>query len=338
MDKEQLNDIIKVYKLLGLINQDIDLDSFIYKYNHPREYLFSLNLHDIIEIIIIFILIAVLLGSALVFIGIRKQWILTKTNLRDEIKQQKLKIDEQNRTIMAQSKMTAIGEMISNIAHQWRQPLNIISLNTSKLETAILLNIKISNEDISHISESINQQSQYLSNTIDDFRNYFSADADSMELFKLTEVIENLDGLTKDMFHHNNIEAVAGVGDCSIIQNKSLLVQALLNIYNNAKDVIIDNKIKHKYFFINVQCNKNNIVIKLKDSGGGVDEKTITKIFEPYYTTKEQSKGTGLGLYITYEIVTKHLFGTIEVENKDYVYKNKKLMGAEFTITLPMIS
>lgn len=123
--------------------------------------------------------------------------------------------------------------------------------------------------------------------------------------------------------------------DCIITHNESLLIQALLNIYNNAKDAIKENAVIYKYFFVDVQCNKNAVVITLKDSGGGIDEDIIEKIFEPYYTTKHQSNGTGLGLYITYGIVSEHLRGTIEVHNTDYNYLNYELSGAEFIITIP---
>lgn len=336
LSKEQLKDIVKVYKLLGLIDKDIDLESFIYKYNHPKEFFFSLSYDDIFHIIIIFLFLFVLSASALLFISLRIKWLHTKRYLNNQIQEQKQKIEKQNRTIMAQAKMTAVGDMLSNIAHQWRQPLNIITLNITKLETAMLFSNKINNEEITKVTQAINEQSQYLSSTIDDFRNYFVSRSDMLELFKISDVIENLDRLTKDIFTHNNIEKIETVDECSIKQNKSLLIQALLNIYNNSKDAIIQDDIQYKYFFVEVTCSDNNAIIKLKDSAGGIDDNVISKIFDPYYTTKQEIKGTGLGLYITYEIITKHFNGSIEVHNTDYSYMGHELSGAEFIITIPI--
>ena len=337
LDKDQLKEIVNVYKVLGLVNKDIDFESFIYEHNHPTEFAFSLSYDDIFHIVLLFIVLLLVSGASLLFISLRKQWLITKNNLNNKIEEQRNKIDEQHRTIIAQSKISAVGDMLSNIAHQWRQPLNIITLNTAKLETAILLNNEIKNEDIIDISEAINKQSLYLSNTIDDFRNYFNSDIDSVATFELSSAIESVNGLTKDMFNHNNIETVITLEDCSITHNQSLLVQALLNIINNAKDALIENKVEHKFFFIDVLKKKNNIVIKLKDNAGGIDKKVITQIFDPYYTTKHKTQGTGLGLYITYEIITKHFNGSIEVNNRIYTCMNEKYKGAEFTIIIPSV-
>ncbi|MCK4974774.1 MAG: HAMP domain-containing histidine kinase, partial [Sulfurimonas sp.] len=289
-------------------------------------------------IVLTIILLLVIVGSILLFIGLRKQWLHTQSNLNEKIEQQKSKIDEQNRVIMAQSKITAVGEMLNNIAHQWRQPLNIISLNTVKLEASLLLGDTPKNEDIHKISEEINRQSQYLSNTIDDFRNYFNSDMEKITKFDIRDTIKKINELTKDSFHKNFIETIITTENCIITHNENLLIQAILNICNNASDAIVQSKEKDKYLFINVQCSADAVIISIKDSGGGVDENVITKIFEPYYSTKKESKGTGLGLYITYEIITKHLNGTIEVYNRDYSYNNQKLRGAEFIITISTIS
>ncbi|MCK4737583.1 MAG: ABC transporter substrate-binding protein [Sulfurimonas sp.] len=338
LDKDYLEEIVNVYKVLGLIKNNIDFDTFIYEYNHPKEFALLLGYDDIFHILLTIILLLVIIGSILLFISLRKQWLHTQSNLKQKIDQQKYKIDEQNRVIMAQSKITAVGEMLNNIAHQWRQPLNIISLNTVKLETSSLLGDTIKNEDIRKISEEINRQSQYLSNTIDDFRNYFNSDVEKITQFDIMDTIKKVNELTKDSFHKNFIETVITTENCIITHNENLLIQAILNICNNASDAIIQSKAKYRYLFIDVQNRTDAVVISIKDSGGGIDENIITKIFEPYYSTKEQSKGTGLGLYITYEIITKHLNGTIEAQNRDYNYNDQKLRGAEFIITISTIS
>jgi signal transduction histidine kinase len=330
-----LNDIIKTYKVLGLVTKDIDINSFVYEYNHPTEIAFTLNYDEIFHISIISLLAIVVLSFGTLFIGFRKRWLLTKTYLKEQIENQKEEIDKQNRIIIVQSKIVAIGEMLSNIAHQWRQPLNIISLNTVKIETSILLGKTMKNEELRQISEEINLQSQYLSQTIDDFRNYFNSNIENHALFNLKDAIRKVNELSKDVFKNNHIEIIISTEDCQVVQNESLLIQALLNICNNAKDAIVENSSMKKYFFIDAQCEKNSVVITLKDSGGGISKDVIEKIFEPYYTTKHQSKGTGLGLYITYGIITEHFHGTITVENVSYDYMDFKLSGAKFVITIP---
>lgn len=335
LDKNQLADIVKVYKLLGLVTKDIDIDTFIYEHNHPREVAFTLNYDDIFHIVLISILVLVSLSFSILFIVLQKKWLITKSYLNEEIVQQKEEIDKQNRVIIVQSKIAAIGEMLSNIAHQWRQPLNVISLSIAKIETSILLNDEMKKEDFLQLGDEINKQVQYLSQTIDDFRNYFNSGIDTIAPFSLQDAVRKVNELIKESFKNNHIEIVMTDKDCIITHNESLLIQALLNIYNNAKDAIKENAVIYKYFFVDVQCNKNAVVITLKDSGGGIDEDIIEKIFEPYYTTKHQSNGTGLGLYITYGIVSEHLRGTIEVHNTHYNYLNYELSGAEFIITIP---
>lgn len=335
MDRNQLEDMVKVYKVLGFITSDIDLNAFIYEYNHPKEVAFKLNYDEIIYIGIISVFAMITLGLMALFISLRNQWLMTQSHLKEKIAAQKEEIDTQNRVILSQSKIAAVGEMLANIAHQWRQPLNIISLNTTKMETSILLGGKIKNEEIRQISEEINRQSQYLSDTIDDFRNYFNSDMERMAPFDLKDAITKVTELTKDSFNNYFIEVVVTAKACTITHNESLFVQALLNIYNNARDAIIQSGTRPRCFFVDLHCSADNAVISLKDSGGGIDRDVMPKIFEPYYTTKHLSQGTGLGLYITYEIVTKHLDGTIEAHNRSYDYKGDHLKGAEFIITIP---
>jgi signal transduction histidine kinase len=338
MDRNQLEDMVKVYKVLGFITKDIDTDSFVYEYNHPKEMTFRLNYDDILYLGIIAVFAMITLGLLALFISLRNQWLMTQSHLKAKIAAQKEEIDTQNRVILSQSKIAAVGEMLANIAHQWRQPLNIISLNTTKMETSILFGGEINKDDIRQISEEINRQSQYLSDTIDDFRNYFNSDTERIAPFNLKDAITKVTELTKDSFNNYFIDSVVTVYDCAITHNESLFVQALLNIYNNARDAIIQSGTGPRYFFVELHCNGDNAVISIKDSGGGIDKEVMPRIFEPYYTTKHLSQGTGLGLYITYEIVTKHLNGTLEVYNRSYQYKGRHLKGAEFIITIPRAS
>ncbi|MDD2356756.1 MAG: ABC transporter substrate-binding protein [Thiovulaceae bacterium] len=336
LNKDQLSDIVKVYKVFGMTSKDLDYDSFIYEYNHPKELAFKLYYKDIVYIVFIFILAIVSFIFILLFISLKKKWIHTKNQLKQIIAHQKEEIDNQNRVIMIQSKIAALGEMLSNIAHQWRQPLNIISLYTAKLETSLLFGASIQKEDILKISNDINIQAQYLSQTIDDFKNYFSSDMESSAHFYIADAIDRVHELIKESFKSNNISIVLSTQDCRVLSNENLLIQALLNIYNNAKDAMVEKQEKDRYLFVDIKCNAKELMITLKDSGGGIKEEILEKIFEPYFTTKHKSKGTGLGLYITYIIITQHLHGTISARTREYNYMNIRLIGAEFVITLPI--
>ncbi len=339
LDKNRLHDIIKIYQVLGLATKNIDLDSFIYEHNHPKKFFFSLEYDELFYIPVIIVLLLIGLASIIIFVSLERQWLHTQNDLNQEIEKQKEKIEKQNKLIIAQSKLAAVGEMLSNIAHQWRQPLNIITLNTVKMETAALLGKTFNDKELLCVTEEINRQAQYLSQTIDDFRSYFNADTQNVAPFNLKETVQKTTDLAKDLFSSHFIEAVITVDDCVIEHNESLFIQALINIYNNAIDAIAQKKPAHRYFFVNLQQhNDQKIVLSFKDSGGGIDKDVIDKIFEPYYSTKHSSKGTGLGLYITYEIITKHLNGTLEVRNANYSYKGQRLKGAEFILTLPPCS
>ncbi|MFT7004643.1 MAG: signal transduction histidine kinase [Sulfurimonas sp.] len=335
MDVKQLKEMMSVYSILGYEIKKVDLDSFIYEGNHPKGINFLIAYDDIYHILIITILSVASLIFGILYISLKREWLLTKSDLNKKIISQKEEIESQNRLIMEQSKIAAIGAMLSNIAHQWRQPLNIISLHTVRMETSILLDQDIEKEEILEISQDINRQSQYLSKTIDDFRNYFNSNINEVSTFNIKDTISKVNELTKDTFNANYIKRIVEIKECIITQNESLIIQALVNIYNNAKDAMLNNTQSQKYFFIEVKCNTKNVVITIKDSGGGIDESIIENIFEPYFTTKDVDQGTGLGLFITYKIFTKHLKGSIEVHNEEYEYDSQKLRGAVFVITIP---
>ncbi|MBU0631369.1 ABC transporter substrate-binding protein [bacterium] len=335
LDKGQLSDIVKVYKVLGIVTKDVDLDKFIYADNHPKELAFKLNYKDIWFLVAIFVLLLISLNLMLLFVSFRNKWIHTKSHLKATIEEQKEEINKQNKIILVQSKIAAIGEMLSNIAHQWRQPLNVISLSTAKIETSLLFGHEIKKEDFLKISNDINLQAQYLSQTIDDFRNYFNSNTEDFVSFNIKDTVKKLNELTKEIFRSSNIEVITNVDDCLVTENENLLIQSVLNIYNNARDAIVENNSAYRYFFVDVTSTDEGIEIRLKDSGGGIDTDVVENIFEPYFTTKHKSKGTGLGLYITYTIITQHLHGTISAHNVEYRYKGHTLLGAEFIITLP---
>ena len=258
---------------------------------------------------------------------------------KKEAEEQKKEIEKQNKIIMIQAKVAAVGEMIGNIAHQWRQPLSAITAGMAHIQLATELDKKMSNEEVLQIVKKVNSQCQYLSSTIEDFRDFFEADSTNISKFDLKEELEKTRDLVKDSFENNFIKIVFDTRTCIIVNNKNTFVQSLINLFNNTKDAIISNNIsvEDRYLFITMKKNEKEVILSFKDSGGGIKEDVIDKIFEPYFTTKHQSKGTGLGLYMTHKIITHHLRGSIIVENSEYEYNGKKLKGANFIITLPIV-
>lgn len=235
--------------------------------------------------------------------------------------------------IQEQAKLISMGEMIGNIAHQWRQPLNVISMSASSL---ILKTLKknISEEDIQKFSNTIVKQTNYLSNTIDNFRNFIKGDRRYLNI-SIKEVIRETLSLVGATLESNYIVLITDLDDDMFITgNKSELSQALINIINNAKDSMIDNEEgNEKLLFISTKkLDDNTIELKIVDSGGGIESGIIDRIFEPYFTTKHQSVGTGIGLSMVEQIIRERHKGTITVHNEEYRYNNKHYKGACFNI------
>lgn len=247
---------------------------------------------------------------------------------------------KQDKLILQQSRTAAIGEMLENIAHQWRQPLSIISTSATGLKFLLEMDPeeKVPKNRVLNVLEDINNYTQYLSNTIEDFRSFFKGDMTKIERFNIKNTLEKIANLTKDSFMHNFITLVDETPDENIFieNNENILTQALINIYNNAKDALVEYvKDKDKYFFISVEIKEDTLYLHFRDNAGGISKNIMKQIFDPYFTTKHESIGTGLGLYMTYQIITKQIKGSIEVHNVNFEYNNKTYKGAEFIIGLP---
>ena len=246
-------------------------------------------------------------------------------------------IKQRDKLLFQQSKMAAMGEMIGNIAHQWRQPLSVISTIATGLKFQIEFDTFDKKEAMNDL-DSLNNTVQYLSKTIDDFRNFFKSNKFKTE-FNLSEAIQKDVNLLSATFKNNFIRIGLELDNSLEISGyRSELTQAILNILNNAKDALIENDVNEddRVVLIRSYKKQNAAVIEIVDSGGGINEQIVDKIFEPYFTTKHQSQGTGIGLYMTYEIVVKNFGGHIVVKNKEFIYENKPYFGAIFRILLPM--
>ena len=256
------------------------------------------------------------------------------TDITEQVRaEEELKFNEQ--IILQQSKMAAMGEMLENIAHQWRQPLNIIGLNITRLETDKLFG-KQSDEVFTNTVHNINEQIHYMSNTIDDFRKFFKQEKKE-ELFELDEAMNATLTLIETKIKSKQIILVKDIDQVTVFGFRNALIQVFINILNNAIFQLETLDIStHRLLFINIKKRADKIMISVKDSGGGIDLTVEDKLFEPYFTTKHKSIGTGIGLYMSYEIIVKHFGGSITAHNREFEHEGEHYTGAEFTIEFPL--
>jgi signal transduction histidine kinase len=268
-------------------------------------------------------------------------------NLEKKVQEQVERLRLSDQILFQQSKMASMGEMIANIAHQWRQPLSAISASSVLLKTKFASDSfdfstpKGINTCKSYVDDKLNDIENYvttLSTTIDDFRSFFKPQKE-MNKFNLTQIIQKSIKLLTANFKDSKIHIIHKLEDIKIVGLENELSQVLINILNNAKDVLVQDEIsEEKLIFITSKKEDNFAKISIKDSGGGIKEDIMEKIFEPYFTTKHQTQGTGIGLYMTKEIIEKHMNGVIEVHNVSYSYSNRDYNGAEFIIKIPLLA
>jgi len=230
--------------------------------------------------------------------------------------------------LVIQSRYAAVGEMLSMIAHQWRQPLSVISMSVNNVLVDIELD-EFNEEELINNSHTILNQTEYLSNTIEDFKNFFMKDDEDKE-FSIQEILQDTIKVTTASLesHFISLETIID-NDIKIVLNKRKLVQVLINLITNAKDALIMNtKVQDKKIEIKAIDEKETVKIIVSDNGGGVPEGIIEKIFDPYFSTKKSLNGTGLGLYMSKTIVTQHLGGAIDIKNTkegaSFIIKLKK--------------
>ncbi len=231
-----------------------------------------------------------------------------------------------------QSKMAAMGEMIENIAHQWRQPLSVISTVATGAKLKKDLNI-LSDEEFYETVDIIKNSTLHLSNTIDDFRNFFSNDKE-LTSFDINVPIDKVIYLVSSKLKNRNISIIKNHQEIYVLGLENEFIQVILNIINNSIDAFETNNNLDKFIFINMYKENNTAILTIKDNAGGIKNENLDRIFEPYFTTKHKSQGTGIGLYMSLEIINKHMNGKLSASNKEYIYNNKKYTGAEFKIEL----
>ena len=235
---------------------------------------------------------------------------------------------KQEEMIAYSSRAAALGEMVGNIAHQWRQPLATVSAIMTELEFYRELG-ELTDEIQAEAFGRINSSISYLSNTIDDFRSFFRGDK-TVAMIPLRETINLAISIVEHSFEKLSIAIIVQDEsmDSLVAINANEFSQVLINILNNARDVFAERDTINPTVKIILGVEETHSFIKIQDNGGGIDSNIITKIFDPYFTTKHQSQGTGLGLHMASVIIKNHFHGMLSALNINE--------GAEFLIMLPL--
>ncbi len=336
------NILNKAITSIDKINSNEILNKWVVSDN-KKEFNYTLLLQIFFVIFIIFSL------------GVYRQILLNKANRRlkylVELKTRKLqnvnkrlsvrikreleKNRQKDKILAQQQKMASMGQMIENIAHQWRQPLSVITTNASSLKIKKQMNMLEDDELIKSIDKIVGT-TKYLSQTIDDFRYFFRPQKDK-EIFDISLCINKCLDLINANFIQENIKIIFNSKNIMVLGYESELIQVLINILNNSKDAFLQKSIENKLIFISLSIFKNRVYLELYDNAEGIPQDILDKVFEPYFTTKHQSSGTGIGLYMSKEIITRHMNGDIFIKNFEFIYENMNYKGAKTTIILDEI-
>ena len=239
-------------------------------------------------------------------------------SLDNRIKQEVEKNRLQDQQIIQQSRLAQMGEMISMIAHQWRQPLGAISSTTNNLLFKTMMD-EIDKELFEKELKNIDDYSQHLSKTIDDFRNFFK-DKKEKETTSLEEIVNYALDIVKISIENQNIKIKTDFNCNEKFESfPRELVQVVLNLIKNAQDILLEKQIKNPTITLQTKCNDDKTIKQLlvKDNAGGVPAEIQEIIFDPYFSTKLEKDGTGLGLYMSKIIITQHCEGELSVSNND---------------------
>jgi len=243
------------------------------------------------------------------------------TQLEQELANNRIK----DKQLLEQSRLAQMGEMISMIAHQWRQPLAAISSASTAIQIKAKRD-KLSNDLAVDLALKISQYSQHLSTTINDFRDFFKSNKQKQQT-SYKEIVDGVLNIVSESMSNKNIKIIKEL-ECKegfeSYQNE--LKQVILNLIKNAEDILVEKEISDKYILIKSFAKENSCILEVSDNGGGIPAEIINKVFDPYFSTKTKKDGTGLGLYMSKTIIEDHCSGKLEVSNNED--------GAVFTITL----
>lgn len=246
--------------------------------------------------------------------------------LERRIKEEVEKSREKDKMLFQQAKFASLGEMLGNISHQWRQPLMEINSIFLPIEAKIFLEKKIENTELLEAINKLNVVTKFMSDTIDDFRNFFSNEKEKIR-FNILEQINSTINIVSSGLKANNIQLeIIMKKNPELYGYKNEFSQVLINLINNAKDELVARKIKNKHIEITIFEEDENIVLTVQDNAGGIKVNPIDKIFEPFFTYEKQN-GSGVGLFMSKLIIEKNMEGKLKVSNRNE--------GAFFEIIIP---
>ncbi|NOQ30362.1 MAG: transporter substrate-binding domain-containing protein [Helicobacteraceae bacterium] len=251
---------------------------------------------------------------------------LLNSSLELQVALQVKEIQKQNEQLLNQSRLAQMGELINMIAHQWRQPLTAISARVNNLLVKVIMKKEVKAELLQQELVYMDEYTQHLSKTINDFRDFFSEGKKS-ELTTLKNIVEKTLNIVQLSIESKNIKIILSYSDDVEFKTFTNEVkQVLLNIIKNAEDALLEKDIFNPTITINTLHRDNVKILIISDNAGGIDESIIDQIFEPYFSTKKSKNGTGLGLYMSKIIIEDHCGGKLRVRNINN--------GAEFSIEL----
>ena len=294
--------------LLSILNKTISLISDKTKreiknswisIRHEKAIDYSLVLKIIIVIIVVFI--------AFMY----RQLLLKKVNrdLKNAVRHELRKNRQKDKLLFQQAKLASMGEMLNNIAHQWRQPLNSINSNVAVLDS-IFMKRNIIDDNLEKNLVEIENQTKYMSETIESFRNFFNPEKDKQR-FLISDAVDDAISIINYNFNRLNILIkVYTVNDVMIEGYLGEYIQTIISIMNNSKDIFVSKKCENAEIRVYI-----DEMIMIEDNAGGIDESIIDRVFEPYFTTKHKDKGTGTGLYMAKMIIEHSMDGDLSVEN-----------------------
>ena len=247
--------------------------------------------------------------------------------LEDRVKNALAQLRIKDRVMLAQGRQAAIGEMINNIAHQWRQPLNNLGLIVQNIKADYdcgTLTAEAMTQDVNKMMDTI----MFMSHTINDFSSFFSPDK-KMTIFNISQGLAKVIAMIEASLSKQDIQIVITHGDTDVAVegNFNEYNQVLLNLLNNAKDALVERCVEHPVISVYITREEGQAVVRVRDNAGGIPDTIIEQVFDPYFTTKELDKGSGIGLYMSKTIIKEHFNGSITAANV--------ADGAEFTISTP---
>lgn len=316
---------IKFMPLFVIIVIYIICSLFLYKNNYE---LFEKYFKEVILLSIILILISLYLSYKITNL-LKKSFVKYQNKILEDIEENK----KRDFMLFQQSKLATIGELLYNISHQWRQPLSVIITTASGIKIQKEMGIDNKLKEIEML-DGIVKNANYLSQTIEDFRDFYNPNILKID-FLISSCINKCLKIVNPQFMNKDIVIRQKIEEFSINGFEQQLIQVLINLLNNSRDIFEKNNIENRVIFIETKVSKNHLIIIIIDNGGGIEKSNLEKIFEPYFTTKHKSAGTGVSLYMSYQIISKFFNGHLTVENSQIEYLNKNYFGAKFKIKIP---